>query len=128
MAVVLHGYPRLTRDIDLLVRPAALEVAKEALARVGFTIEAGIIPFDVGKPHERRVFESEKAKSRGISADMSPRAISARLDILVELHETARALASAKRVGKPQASPRRGLPGPRGTGRPESSHGGGGRK
>ena len=27
MAVVLHGYPRLTRDIDLLIRPQELETS-----------------------------------------------------------------------------------------------------
>ncbi len=48
--------------------------------------------------------EEHKSKSRGISRDMSPEAISRRLDILVELHEVAQALANAKRVGK--AEPR----------------------
>ena len=32
MAVVLHGYPRLTRDIDLLIRPSDLAGARDALA------------------------------------------------------------------------------------------------
>ncbi len=49
--------------------------------------------------------EEHKSKSRGISRDMSPEAISRRLDILVELHEVARALANAKRIGKAEPGP-----------------------
>jgi hypothetical protein len=61
MAVVLHGYPRLTRDIDMLIRPEDLDTARVALAASGFTIAAGIIPFDVGRPHERQVYRVSKA-------------------------------------------------------------------
>ena len=61
MAVVLHGYPRLTRDIDLLIRPEDLVDARRALATAGFSIEAGRIPFDVGGAHEREVFRLSKA-------------------------------------------------------------------
>ena len=60
MAVVLHGYPRLTRDIDLLIRRQALNAAREALAAVGFKIPSGLIPFDTGGPHEREVFRISK--------------------------------------------------------------------
>jgi hypothetical protein len=58
--------------------------------------------------------EEMKARSRGISADMSPQAISARLDILVDLLETARALRSAGLAG--QRPHRPGKP-PDGSGR-----------
>jgi hypothetical protein len=61
LAVVLHGFPRLTRDIDLLIRPQDLEAAKAALAACGFIIAAGIIPFDLGRPHERQVYRVSKA-------------------------------------------------------------------
>lgn len=60
MAVVLHGYPRLTRDVDLLVQTSDLDRAREALANAGFTIPAGIIPFDTGKEYERKVFRLSK--------------------------------------------------------------------
>ncbi len=60
MAVVLHGFPRLTRDVDLLVQPEDLERVKEALETIGFDIPGGIIPFDVGGKHERRVFRVSK--------------------------------------------------------------------
>ena len=32
LAVVVHGYPRLTKDIDLLIRSESLEIAKEHLS------------------------------------------------------------------------------------------------
>ncbi len=60
LAVVLHGSPRLTRDIDLLVEESNLESAKEALGKTGFTIPGGLIPFDMGKEHERRIFRLSK--------------------------------------------------------------------
>lgn len=44
--------------------------------------------------------EHLKARSRGISTDMSPQAISRRFNILVELDNTARALSSARLLQK----------------------------
>jgi hypothetical protein len=41
--------------------------------------------------------EKRKVRSRGISRDMSPQAISRRFDILVELDRVARELRSASR-------------------------------
>jgi hypothetical protein len=61
MAVVLHGSPRLTRDIDLLIRRDDLERVKKALEAAGFTVPGGVIPFDAGKEHEREVFRVSKA-------------------------------------------------------------------
>jgi hypothetical protein len=60
MAVVLHGYPRLTRDIDLLIKPQELETVKATLETIGFSIPGGLIPFDTGGPHEREVFRISK--------------------------------------------------------------------
>ena len=60
MAVVLHGYPRLTRDIDILIRPESLLDARKALEPVGFTLSPGLIPFDVDTPNERQVFRVSK--------------------------------------------------------------------
>ncbi|MBA7521305.1 hypothetical protein ES705_13412 [subsurface metagenome] len=42
MAVALHGYPRLTRDIDLLIRTIDVVGAGDALATIGFTVLGGI--------------------------------------------------------------------------------------
>ena len=62
MAVIVHGYPRLTRDIDLLLREEDLERARNALEKSGYTLPSGVLPFDVGKPTERRVFRVTKVE------------------------------------------------------------------
>jgi Uncharacterised nucleotidyltransferase len=45
MAVALHGYPRFTKDIDLLIPPESLDKAREVAAASGFLDESGRIPF-----------------------------------------------------------------------------------
>jgi hypothetical protein len=64
MAVIIHGYPRLTRDIDLLLREEDLERAREALEDLGYTLPSGILPFDLGKPTERKVFRVTKVEGK----------------------------------------------------------------
>ena len=66
MAVVLHGYPRLTRDIDILIEPDRLGHAGKALASVGFDISGGMLPFDIGKRHERKIFRVSKVSGEDI--------------------------------------------------------------
>ena len=66
MAVVLHGYPRLTRDIDILIEPLGLDGAMRALASVGFDISGGTLPFDIGKEHERHI----RRVSKVVGADI----------------------------------------------------------
>lgn len=66
MAVVLHGYPRLTRDIDLLIRSKDLEAARDVLGSAGFTIPGGLIPFDTGRPRQRSVFRVSKAIGKDV--------------------------------------------------------------
>ena len=60
LAVIIHGYPRLTRDIDLLILEEDLDRIREIAYDLGYTLSAGIIPFDIGKPYERRVFRLTK--------------------------------------------------------------------
>jgi hypothetical protein len=62
LAVVLHGYPRLTRDIDMLILEEDLSRAKSILGHIGFIISGGIIPFDINKTYERKVFRISKAE------------------------------------------------------------------
>lgn len=61
VAVAVHGYPRATQDLDLLVREDDLERIKASMTKIGFTLSAGMIPFDVGKETERRVYRVSKA-------------------------------------------------------------------
>lgn len=62
IAVVIHGYPRLTRDIGILIRPEDLDRVKIAVSPAGYTIASGIIPFDVGQPGERQLFRLTKVE------------------------------------------------------------------
>lgn len=45
MAVAIHGYPRFTKDIDLLVPKESLEQARQVAATLGFLDEADRICF-----------------------------------------------------------------------------------
>lgn len=60
VAVVIHGYPRVTRDIDLLIEEQDLDRARRALEASGYTLTSGLIPFDFGTPTERQVFRVTK--------------------------------------------------------------------
>ena len=53
------AHPWLARDIDA-IRRSDLSGARDALAGIGFTILWGMISFDTGGPHERKVFRISK--------------------------------------------------------------------
>lgn len=48
LALAIHGVPRATEDIDILVRPADLEQALEAVAAIGYTAPAAPMTFASG--------------------------------------------------------------------------------
>lgn len=66
LAVAIHGYPRTTRDIDLLIREENLDRIVAVVKSIGYTLSAGIIPFDTGKPTERRVFRISKTQGEDL--------------------------------------------------------------
>lgn len=45
MAVAVHGYPRFTQDIDMLVSDEALEKVKAVAREAGYVDESGRMPF-----------------------------------------------------------------------------------
>jgi len=55
LALAVHGHPRATKDIDLLLPRENVPRAVDALRGVGYTIDAGEIPFGAGGPRERNV-------------------------------------------------------------------------
>ena len=61
LAMAIHGYPRATQDIDLLVReedvPAILKVAES----VGFWIPSGRMPFRSNTPEAMEIYRVSKA-------------------------------------------------------------------
>ena len=55
VALAIHGVPRATTDIDLLIRPEALKTATEEARRLGFTLEAQPMRFSDGMELRRLV-------------------------------------------------------------------------
>ncbi len=60
LAVAIHGFPRHTKDIDILIRESDLEAVKKVAASVGFDVESGLIRFQTGTPTEQRVYRLVK--------------------------------------------------------------------
>lgn len=52
LAVAVHGHPRATKDIDLLILEPDLERARAALKRAGFTLPA--LPMTFGRQAGRK--------------------------------------------------------------------------
>jgi hypothetical protein len=55
LAMAVHGFPRATVDIDLLIRPEAEERVYAAVEPLGFRIRANPMHFDQGRMEIRRV-------------------------------------------------------------------------
>jgi hypothetical protein len=62
LAVAVHGFPRSTKDIVLLVRPEDVDRIVGAVAALGFTLDAGELPFGAGGPRARRVRRISKTE------------------------------------------------------------------
>ncbi len=62
LAVAVHGYPRATKDIDILIRSHDLDQARAALKAIGFDLEAGIFQFEQGTDRERSLFRTSKSE------------------------------------------------------------------
>lgn len=55
LAVNVYGHVRATMDIDVLVPSSEVDRALGALRPLGYSFDAGAIPFDVGTPKAREV-------------------------------------------------------------------------
>ena len=66
VAVTLHGHPRLTRGIDLLVREDDIDAIREVVRSLGYAVAAGYIPFDVGTPRERQIYRVSKIEGEDL--------------------------------------------------------------
>ena len=63
VAVTIHGAPRFTNDIDLLIASSDVPAVLEAVRSVGFDIEALSMTFGAGTPGERRLQRVSKMDS-----------------------------------------------------------------
>lgn len=61
-AVMLHGYPRATNDLDVLVPEADLERVSHTVATLGFDLAAGTFAFKRGTPAETRFWRVSKSR------------------------------------------------------------------
>ena len=60
IAVAMHGYARMTKDIDLLVRKQDVERIHDLVRPLGFDLPVATLPFDVGTERERMVVRISK--------------------------------------------------------------------
>ena len=60
LALAVHGLPRATKDIDLLVPAERVEAVADALARAGFTLRAGPIPLGVGTANPQTLHRASR--------------------------------------------------------------------
>jgi len=63
LALAIHGHPRATKDIDLLVPAESVENALRAAAHAGFTLRAGPIPLGVKTPTPQTLFRATKVSA-----------------------------------------------------------------
>jgi Nucleotidyl transferase AbiEii toxin, Type IV TA system len=84
VAVVLHGFPRFTADLDLVVSldPANLNKALDALASLEFRPRAPVALRDFGDPSIRRDWIETKGLT--VFSLWSPRFPATEVDIFVE--------------------------------------------
>lgn len=64
LAVAVHGYPRFTKDIDILIRPELLEIAKSSLAQIEYDLEGGLFRFNPGTSIENLMYRVSRAEGR----------------------------------------------------------------
>ena len=69
LAMAVHGLPRATADIDLLIEADALEKAKRAAGELGYTIEALPMSFSGGTIEIRRISKIPQDTKTALSLD-----------------------------------------------------------
>jgi hypothetical protein len=60
VALAIHGHPRFTKDIDLVVQAEDVDRIQRVVAERGFTLPALPMTFDAGSSTERRVHRLSK--------------------------------------------------------------------
>lgn len=66
IALAIHGFPRFTKDIDVLVRPRDLDRVVAVAATRGFIVAANPLRFDIGTPREREVRRISKIEGEDV--------------------------------------------------------------
>ena len=66
LAVALHGYPRATKDIDLIIAQDAIESVRAIIDPMGFHIDAGRILFKQGTSEETTAWRISRAEGENL--------------------------------------------------------------
>lgn len=61
LAMAVHGHPRATQDIDLLLPESELSRTMEIAAKIGFFIPSGRMPFKAKTPLAMDIYRVSKA-------------------------------------------------------------------
>jgi hypothetical protein len=61
-AVVFHGYTRLTKDIDILIREENLTEVQSIVRTMGYVLPSGLITFKAGTAEETKLFRLSHAE------------------------------------------------------------------
>jgi hypothetical protein len=69
LAMAIHGAPRATIDIDLMVQSDDLERAWETAKSLGYNVEGLPLNFDAGAIQIRRISKIEPERKRLITVD-----------------------------------------------------------
>lgn len=61
LAVGIHGFPRTTLDIDIMIRKESMDSVLQLIEPMGYILNAGRLPFDWGKPTQREIYRTSRA-------------------------------------------------------------------
>ena len=64
-ALAVHGHPRFTKDIDVIVRADDVTAVQDVVARLGFRLRAAPMTFGGRTPHPRTVHRISKVLPDG---------------------------------------------------------------
>ena len=70
LAMAVHGFPRATIDIDVLIQPGDLERAYAVAERLGYIFRARPMSFDKGRMEIRRVTKIDPKDGEALMLDM----------------------------------------------------------
>src|SRR5512134_200903 len=70
LAMAVYALPRATLDIDLMIDASSLERTRDAVRRLGFSLDALPMQLHDGKIHIRRVSKIEPGTGETLSLDL----------------------------------------------------------
>jgi len=70
LAMAVHGFPRATIDIDVLIQPADLDRAYVVVERLGYTFRGKPVSFDKGAMEIRRFTKIDPKDGEALMLDL----------------------------------------------------------